>query len=459
MIDINSESIREELSPMIQYIISLFDIPGLAVGIVKNKDIVYIDGFGYKNIDTKEPITPTTIFDMASISKLFVATAIMQLVEQDRIDLEKPVTHYLPYFKLESKEYKDITIKQMLSHVSGMGNPKDYEYDKPQYDEGALERYVRSLADERLLFTPGARFAYSDTAYDCLGDIIAKVSGMSFADYEKKHILGPVGMYASTFLKPEYLPEDWAAPHVRTLRTHVWEGYPYNRMHCPSSTLHSNVLEMCNWAIVNLNRGVIDHKRILNSSSYDILWKPLAETGWDAMSSKIGLGWFIGEYKGKRTIRHSGADIGFRTDFVMIPEEDLAVTIMCNGIPSPVTKLIEAVLDMALGYDPVAIIPHASIKVLKTLDEKGLDKAIEEWVMLKQNHPDEYDFDEYDLGNLGYYQVFLDRVNDAREMALLCVEILPEQIMKQLETALEAYLKRHPDNKAAPVMLEIIRTQ
>ena len=198
-----------ELSPYIQNIISSYDLPGLAVGIVKDDEIVYAKAFGFADVETKKPATIRTLYHMASISKPFVATAIMQLVEQDKINLDSPIVTYLPYFKLDSEYYEKITIKQMLSHISGMPDVNDYEWDNPAYDEGALERYVRSLVSEKMHSAPGEKFAYSNMAFECLGDVIAKVSGTSFAEYEKKFILDPAGMNESTFLKSQQLPENW----------------------------------------------------------------------------------------------------------------------------------------------------------------------------------------------------------------------------------------------------------
>ncbi len=116
------------------------NLPGLAIGIVTDAEIVYAKGFGVKNIDTQELISPTTIFHMASISKPFVATAIVQLVEKGQIQLDAPVLPHLPYFKLDDARYSSITVQQMPSHVSGMPDVEDYEWYNPQYDEGALER-------------------------------------------------------------------------------------------------------------------------------------------------------------------------------------------------------------------------------------------------------------------------------------------------------------------------------
>ncbi len=124
----------------------------------------------------------------------------MQLVEKGKVDLDAPVVRYLPYFRMADERYRTITIRQMVTHSSGMPDVDDYEWDKPQYDDGALERYVRSLSDRTLLFAPGDKFQYSNMAFEILGDVIAKVSGQSFDDYVQDQILTPLRMKDSTLL-------------------------------------------------------------------------------------------------------------------------------------------------------------------------------------------------------------------------------------------------------------------
>jgi len=447
------KNLDRKFSPLVKNIVKTHELPGLAVGIVVNNQIVYAKGFGFKNIETEEPMSITTLFHLASISKPFVATALMQLINQDKIQLDAPVITYLPYFKLDDDQYKNITIQQMLSHVSGMPDVEDYEWDNPVHDEGALERYVRSLSTKKMLSAPGEKFAYSNMAFECLGDVIAKVSGMSFADYEKKYLLNPSGMKESTFLKPEHLPENWASPHLRIVETFVWDGYPYNRMHGPSSTLHSNVLEMCNWAITNLSRGSFNGQQILNSSSYDILWKPWAETSG---GKHVGLSWFLGEYRGEKTVEHGGGDTGFNTYFIMLPEKLAAVVVLCNYIPGPVEKIAHSAIDIILGHEPDYIPPYANIMVCKTLDEKGLVAAVAQWDSLKSNHPDDYDISLEQFYNL-ITAVKLERVKSAENIALLCARIFPEPAVKYVEELITTYQKRHPNNQAASVVLKRIR--
>src|ERR1044071_9338343 len=112
--------LRKELDPKINDEISKGHVPGFAIGVVKNGNLIYAKGFGVARLGTNTPVTTKSLFHMASVTKTFVATAIMQLVEQGKIDLDAPLTKYLPYFKLNDERYRDIKIRQMLSHTSGI---------------------------------------------------------------------------------------------------------------------------------------------------------------------------------------------------------------------------------------------------------------------------------------------------------------------------------------------------
>ena len=340
-------ALEEVLDPFFSIYIEKVGITGFSVGVVKDNKIVYAKGFGVRDFETQEPVTAYSLFHMASISKPFVSTAIMQLVEQGKIDLDEPLVTYLTYFKLDDDRYKEITIRQMLSHVSGMPRAMDYHWDQPEYDEEALERYVRSLADEKLIFTPGDEFSYSNVAYEVLGDVIAKVSGQPFEDYEKENILVPLGMHQSTFLKKEVPPELETTPHLD--EGVVSEIYPYNRAHAPSSTLHSNVLEMSNWAIANMNRGTFNDMKILSESTYDLLWTPHEQV---KTGVSIGLGWFLKTSGEGDWVFHDGGDVGFRTSFTMLPEESIAVTILANDEQLNPRSMADMVIKLIHDIEP-----------------------------------------------------------------------------------------------------------
>lgn len=358
----SDEGWKERLDKLIVQGMVEQHMPGLAVGIVLHGKLAYAKGFGTMTLGQPDkPVTAATLFHMASITKPFVATAIMQLVEQGKLDLEAPVTKYLPYFRLADPRYRLITVRQLVTHTSGMPDVKDYEWSRPQYDDGALERYVRSLEKEQLLWDPGTRFAYSNMAFEVLGDVIAKVAGASFEDYVASHILKPVGMQSSTLLlkaaqaaEPSQLANGYTKrkPSGKDEQELVSiAAYPYNRTHSPSSNLMSSVNDMTRWAMINLNRGELDGQRILKSSTYDIMWKPAAEVEFcrngppcRKPGNSVGISWFLEQKDGHLIVSHGGGDDGFITSFLLIPDLQFAFVMMTNSDSAgiPLLKQIQA---------------------------------------------------------------------------------------------------------------------
>ena len=450
----NGQLLEEQLSPRLEKIMLGFDLPGLAIGVVQEGEIIYAKALGYSNLETQDPLTLQSIFHMASISKPFVATAIMQLAERGKLSLDDPVKKYLPYFTLQGESYSSITIRQMLTHYSGMPDVQDYQWDQPEYDEGALERFVKSIAGEKLLHPPGNKFAYSNMAFECLGDVIHKVSGLSFAEYQQQYILTPSGMHSSTFLKPTHLPELWAAPHIRTLSTEVWEGYPYNRRHGPSSTLHSNVLDMCRWAMINMNRGELDGNSILSTKSYRELWEIQEKVG---NNGGIGLSWFIGSHRGVKRIGHSGGDRGFNTDLVILPSKKTAVIVMSNFSPAPVGVISRMCLDILLGY-PVEMIPYpAMVSVTKELEVEGMDSATRLWKRLKKDQKKGYEFKTQRFSGLST-AIDLDEVEKAKTLTLFLRQIYPPFLLRIAgKKELRSFMQAHPENQAAPAVWSLMK--
>jgi CubicO group peptidase (beta-lactamase class C family) len=328
--------------------------PGLAVGVIKDNELIYARGFGVTNLETGDEVTPRTLFHMASITKPFVATSIVQLYEQGKLSLDDPVVEHLPYFAINDERSDMLTIRQFLTHSSGMPDVDDYHWENPEYDEGALERYVRSISDKELLYEPGRQFSYSNLAFEVLGDMIAKVSGQSFADYVKENILLPLGMNDSSILIEDVDPALLAYGYIQGDSGEVLasEHFAYNRSHGPSSTLHSNVIDMSRWAIANMNRGELDGTRILDESSYELLWEPSVMVGVrDGRRVRLGLSWFLSRFGGQQTVYHGGADIGYRTNLVMVPDTGAAVIVLSNffGLDSPVEDVTQLALELLVG--------------------------------------------------------------------------------------------------------------
>src|SRR5262245_28054872 len=346
--------LQTELEPKIKDVIQKGQLPGFAIGVVKNGKLIYAKGFGVAKLGTNSPVTSRSLFHMASVTKTFVATAVMQLVGQGKIDLDAPVTKYLPYFKMDDERYRDIRIRQMLSHTSGIPDTTNYHWDKPEYDEGALERFVRSVANQKLVFTPGEKFAYSNTAYEILGDVIAKVSGERFEDYVQRHILTPLGMKDSTLLVREANPQLLTSPHVEENgKLIVSKVFPYNRAHAPSSTLYSSIEDMSRWAIANLNHGELNGRRILQREIAEVMWRPVVT----AFNMKEGISWFMTDLQGHHLVMHDGGDVGFESRLLLAPDDSVAVIAMSNYAATGkdyLQELANEALKIMLALKPAA---------------------------------------------------------------------------------------------------------
>ncbi len=402
----------------------LFDAPGIAFGMIKNDTIIYADAHGVRSRDTKEPLTTSSLFHMASVSKPFVATAIVQLMEQGKIDLDEKLTYYLPYFTMADERYKDITIKHMLTHTSGIPDIDNYEWDKPQYDDGAAERYVRSQKVVKLDFAPGDRYSYSNPAFDILCDVISKTSGITFEEYMKKNIFEPIGMKNSTFFKPE-VPESLATqPHVLgdSLQIVVSKIYPYNRRHAGSSTLHSNVEDMLLWARVYLNKGSINGKQIYSKESYKLLTSVHSPED----QRKVCLSWFLGKINNSEIYNHSGGDEGYATFFGFMPEYKSAVVMMTNTDKFRATSNAASILKNSIFNDTIR--PKAPIhyKLKDHILKSGIEKVREIYYAEKQKTPQNYTFKGGNIDNLGYWLIDRGHLKKALDVFMFNIKLEPK---------------------------------
>lgn len=425
----NIRNLENTIDDILEYVQHAFDLPGFAVGVVRENEIVYAKGIGLRDIRTQESVTTRSLFHQASISKLFTATAVVQLMEQNRLRLSDPLIKYLPTFCLGDERSLAITIEQVLSHTSGMPDPEDHNWGYSKNDEDALNQRVENLHFLEMIYEPGRKFAYSSLGYDVLGALVAEVSGEPFEAYIKGHIFEPAEMNDSTFVKPDVPLELATSPHVRTPKVVVSDVFPYSRSQAPSGTLQSSVLDMCQWALMNLNGSVpSDHRNltpILSPESHQLLWQPRIHTGQenDPRQTEIGLGWFIGEYKGMFAVMHDGGDVGYESEIMLLPEQSVAVTVMTNIFPAATASITQAVLDAVLGFDIQMPEPPLMVSLLSTLRDVGLEAAIAQYRQMERNTND---------ADIAYLRdsVFIlreaHRPEDANELLKLSASLFPE---------------------------------
>jgi CubicO group peptidase (beta-lactamase class C family) len=352
----------------------------------------------------------------------------MQLVEQGKLQLDTPLVHYLPDFRLDDERYTRITLRQMLSHTSGMTDMDESEYDEliahPEYDEGALERYVYSLVSRKMIAAPGERFAYSNIAYNVLGYLLTRISGKTFEDHMRDHILRPAGMTNSTFLFPKVDRACLAVPHLRIPTMNVHPNYPYHRADAPASFLHATITDMCHWAITCLNGAKAQKGQILSPASYDLMWSPVAEWGFPPLYEHTGLGWTLGHYEGQKTVSHGGMGMGWTDFLILLPEKNCGAVILCNEESWARSRTVYAVLHSMLGMEPVAGSVSWMVPISQAFAEGGTQAAHARYPEIKDNP--KYFFDGDELVNLAIQCRSAKKFDLAIDVLEFNIQVFPE---------------------------------
>ena len=456
---------------IVQYM-DWYDLPGLAVGLIKNGEIFFQKGFGVKSLKANnEAVTKNTIFSTASVTKLFVGTAIMQLYEEKKIALNETVSKYLPYFKLSDDLYEKITIAQLLNHTSGLPDDEGEEFysswKNPEYDDDALKRYVKGLKSKKLISIPGEKYNYSNIGYEILGCVISETAGISLEEYINKNILRPLGMQQSNMLLNNIDPDILASPHVlnKELKFKINAYFPYTRRHSASGTLLSNIEDMCRFALAILNKGILGKNRILAESSLKKMFTLEND-------NPAGLSWHITEVDSTTTlIFHAGGDPGFRTEFVLIPEKAMGVIMMANSWEHQIEPLAYRALNIMLGDDEKNWFTFYHGSTWKIIRENEMDDAIKKI----KNLVNENGFEHFHPAILNQHSnllMDLGRMQDAIELRKFNLyyypkkhqlyDLLAEAYLKngQKELAIENYersLALNPENTNAIEMLKKLK--
>ena len=322
----------QEIDRYVQQQLVKTRIPGIAIAIVEGQDIVYLKGFGTASLRRQTPVTPETIFDLASCSKSFTALAVLTLWHDGIIDIDKPVITYLPEFRLiHETASSEITVRELLIQTSGIPGT----FAEPlAFHNGpdAMEQLVASMAHIQSNNAPGAKFEYSNLNYALLGALVEKVTGQQFEDYVQEHIFDPLGMKNST-LRPEIADsKDRADGHQLLLGRVVMRNVPVYRSMLPAGWAMSCAEDMARWLIVNLNSGVIDGKQVIPAELVQTMHNTACTFTRDGQEEGYGMGWFTHTLAdGTPVIWHGGDTPNFLSEMILLPEQKIGVVMLANG--------------------------------------------------------------------------------------------------------------------------------
>lgn len=306
--------------------------PGLSIAVVHDQEVVWARGFGFADVAQETTATPQTIYRIASISKLFTATAILQLRDAGHLQLDDPIAHHLPWFKVQS-DYADappITIRHLLTHTSGLPREADFPYWSDS-NFPTSDQMRAALPNQQAALPTATAWKYSNLAVALAGEIVDARSGQGWADYVTTHILHPLDM-ASTFahtIDAEH--PNLAVGYSRRLPNETRQVSPFTDCQgiAPAANMATTVMDLARFAMLQFRDGPSDGAQILRGATLRemqrVHWlEPDWTGGW-------GLGFRITRKKDKTLIGHGGAVMGYRTGVTICPADKVAIIVLTNA--------------------------------------------------------------------------------------------------------------------------------
>ena len=320
------------------------DIAGATVSIVKDGKLLFAKGYGYSDVKTKKPVSPeTTLFRPGSVSKLFTWTAVMQLVEQGKLDLNKDVNEYLD-FKIPDAFGKPITLTHILTHTPGF-EEQIKDLFTLATDTPNLGEYLKTHIPNRI-FAPGTTPAYSNYATALAGYIVERVSGKPFNDYVDENIFKPLGMNHSTFRQP--LPESLAPFMSSGYQLSSSAAKPFENINAfPAGSMSSSAVDMSKFMLAHLQNGKFGDAQILKPETVKLMHSRLFAL--DDAAQGMAHGFYEESQNGKRIIGHGGDTMWFHSDLHLIQDEGVGFFFSYNsqsrGHSSPREVIWNAFMD------------------------------------------------------------------------------------------------------------------
>jgi CubicO group peptidase (beta-lactamase class C family) len=385
-----------DLDAYVARAMKVFDVPGVAIAIVKDGKVVLAKGYGVRKLGDPTPVDENTLFGIGSNTKAFTSAALASLVDAGKISWDDKVYERLKGFQMYDPYVShELTIRDLLTHRSGMG-----------LGEGDLlfwphTTYTRDDIIYRLRFMkPDSSFrshyAYDNLMYIAAGQIIPAVTGKSWEDYIREKILQPLGMNTSNLSTNAFNPgDDFASPHSEV--DGKLQVVPFMDLDnaAPAGAINSSVAEMSKWVQLQLNHGKFPGRddRLFSERQSREMWTAQTLTPIGSEDSPLAvlrpkfsayaLGWGIRDYQGRKLVGHSGGVSGFVTRVMLVPEENLGILIFTNAEQDAAFEsILFHVLDSYFGLPPKdwttpfkAAVDSGEVEAQKMMAESGKNRA------------------------------------------------------------------------------------
>ncbi len=319
-------------------------IPGVSLAVIKDGKPMIVKGYGLANVEHNVPVKPETIFQSGSVGKQFTAFAVMLLVDEGKIGLDEKIGKYLGEVP---PSWANITVRNLLTHTSGMGDyPQKFDFRK-DYTEDDLLKIIKETP---LGFAPGEKWQYSNFGFVTLGILIRKVSGKFYGDFLAERVFKPLGMTTARVITEYDIVANRAAGYeLRNgeVKNQAWVSPALNTT--ADGALYLSVLDMIKW------EACLAERKLLSERSYEQMWTPVRLN--NGKKERYGFGWALRTVNGQGVIEHGGAWQGFKSFIARYPSAKLTVIAFANSSntnPARLANGVAEVIDPQLKPKPIA---------------------------------------------------------------------------------------------------------
>jgi CubicO group peptidase (beta-lactamase class C family) len=396
-----------------------FKVPGLAIAVVKDGEVIYARGFGKRDVEKNLPVTPATLFAIGSCTKAFTTFVMGTLVDEGKLNWDAPARTYLPGLRLSDPiATESITPRDLVTHRSGLPRHDMFWYNTHLTGKDVFERAAHFEPTEPLR----SKFQYNNMMFMLAGFLVEKIDGRPWEEAVRARVFRPLGMDSSNFsVLDSQKSDDFARPYdeqegkVRVI--------PFRDITAvgPAGSINSSVAEMARWIAVHTHGGKLGNKTIISTAVLDDLHAPQIPTGSgygraathrkEISPASYASGWATDTYRGHRRVHHGGAIDGFTANTCLFPDDGMGLVVLTNkdGTPLPETITRHAA-DRLLGLEPIDWLAEALDRRTKSLDATKEAKKKKESVRrpgTKPAHPLEEYAGDYEHPGYGVLKVEL----------------------------------------------------
>jgi len=329
-----------QIDSLVNKTLSTFNVPGIAVGIVKDGKLIHAKGYGLRSIKGTAKVDENTLFGVASNTKAFTAAALGMLVDEKKITWDTKVTDIIPEFKLyDPYVTQEFTIRDLLTHRSGLGLGAGDLMIWPDSSKVTKSQLIHNLRFLKPVSSFRTKYDYDNLLYIVAGDIVTRVSKMSFEDFVESRIMKPLHMTKSAVswyrLKDRSNIIDGHAPIDN--RSLVTVGLSFTELANPAGGIYSNIIDMSKWVIAQINEGKYGDQlgqSLFSKEVHQEMWSPqtIIKGGspYNTHFSSYGLGWFLSDVNGYFQASHTGGLAGIVTQVTILPELKLGIIVLTN---------------------------------------------------------------------------------------------------------------------------------